>query len=349
MAVTNSLSKYDEQNKKTTFSSYLIPKKNNIEEILGKERTIRFVSSITSAIATTPALADCENYSLLSGALLGESLGLAHSPQLGQYYLVPFKKKLKNKDGQWEEKKLAQFILGVQGWKQLAIRSGQYETLNVIPVVEGEYKGRDRFSGEPTFEFIESDEERNKRKVVGYMAYFKLINGFSKVLYRTKDEMLDHADRYSQAFSRYGEKTDKYVKVSYEDYLLGKFNPKDEYLYSSFWYKGFDTMACGKVLKKLIKEYGVLSVDLQSAIDKDDKIIESYEKNENGIVEINALEVENATTTENLSENKETIEESEQNGLRGKTTAKKGKVDNKDTVESFENTQQDNILDDFFG
>lgn len=322
MALTNSLKKIEQENSKPTFSKYLLPKRNNIEEILGKERTIRFFSSITSAIASTPTLSNCEHYSLLSGALLGESLNLAHSPQLGQYYLVPFKKRFKDKNGIWQEQTLAQFILGVKGWKQLAIRSGQYETLNVIPVVEGEYKGRDRLSGEPTFEFLESDEERNKRKVVGYMAYFRLTNGFSKVLYRTKEDMLAHADRYSQAFSWHGEKTNKYTKVSYEDYLLGKYDEKDEYLYSSFWYKDFDSMACGKVLKKLIQEYGVLSVDLQSAIEKDDKIIESFEKGESGNIEVNALEVDNTTKYDNITEDGEIIEETENKGLKGKGTAK---------------------------
>ena len=288
---------------------------------------------------------------MLSGALLGESLNLAHSPQLGQYYLVPFKKRFKDKFGNWHEQTLAQFILGVKGWKQLAIRSGQYETLNVISVVEGEYKGRDRFSGEPTFEFLESDEERNQRKVIGYMAYFKLTNGFSKVLYRTKEDMLAHADRYSQAFSWKGERTNKYTKVSYEDYLLGKYNKEDEYLYSSFWYKDFDSMACGKVLKKLIQEYGVLSVDLQSALDKDDKIIESYEKGESGMLEINALEVDNTTKYDNLDKGEEIIEEDTNTALKGETkaqTSKKKKMETP-TVEVVANEDGEiDGFDDFF-
>ena len=190
------------------------------------------------------------------------------------------------------------------------------------------------------------------RKVIGYMAYFKLTNGFSKVLYRTKEDMLAHADRYSQAFSWKGERTNKYTKVSYEDYLLGKYNKEDEYLYSSFWYKDFDSMACGKVLKKLIQEYGVLSVDLQSALDKDDKIIESFEKGESGMLEINALEVDNTTKYDNLDKDKEIIEEDTNTALKGETkaqTSKKKKME-APTVEVVAN--EDGEIDgfeDFFG
>ena len=343
MALTNSLKPYETDNTPKTFSSYLIPKKTNIEGILGKERTVRFISSITSAIASTPTLAGCEHYSLLSGALLGESLGLCHSPQLGQYYLVPFKKRFKDKNGDWQETTLAQFILGVKGWKQLAIRSGQYETLDVIEIRDGEYKGRDKWSGEPMFEFIENDIERNSKKVIGYLAYFKLLNGFSKRLYRTKEEMLDHADRYSQAFSRYGEKTNKYTKVSYEEFLKNYDKLKDDRLYSSFWYKDFDSMAKGKVIKKLIQDYGVLSVDLQDAISKDDKIIEDYETNEDGVLQVNALEVENNTKYDKTSESEEIVENNTKSDLKAKQSPKTVEV------EQVEQNDQENFgLEEFF-
>lgn len=354
MALTNSLKQYEKDETPKTFSAYLVPKKTNIEGILGKERTVRFISSITSAIASTPTLATCEHYSLLSGALLGESLGLCHSPQLGQYYLVPFKKRFL-KDGKWQETTLAQFILGVKGWKQLAIRSGQYETLDVIEIREGEYKGRDKWSGEPIFEFIENDIERNSKKVIGYLAYFKLLNGFSKRLYRTKEEMLDHADRYSQAFSRYGEKTNKYTKVSYEEFLKNYDKLKDDRLYSSFWYKDFDAMAKGKVIKKLIQDYGVLSVDLQDAISKDDKLIEDYETNDDGVLQVNALEVENTTKYDKIAETEEIVEQDEKTDLKAteslETTKKTKSSKNKEetVVETDEDNEQAVFgIDDFF-
>lgn len=347
MALTNSLKPYSsDKPQKVTFTQFIVPKKKNIEEILGKERTIRFISAITSAVATNPAIQECEQISVFSGALLGESLGLAHSPQLGQYYLVPFKKKFKNADGKWEQTTLAQFILGVQGWKQLAIRSGEYETLNVIPVKDGEYKGRDRWSGEPVFEFYENDELRDSKPVVGYLASFRLKNGFSKCLYRTKTDMLKHADRYSQAFSWKGEKTDKYTKVSYEEFLANYEKLKDDRLYSSFWYQDFDTMACGKVLKKLIKEYGILSVDLQSAIDKDDKIINDYENN-NGYVEITSSEPKNADISVKADENGEVIEEPAKDDLKGDKTATTD-TNAKDNSNKDETHIQESLVDEFF-
>ena len=90
----------------------------------------RFVAAITSAVATNPALQECDPATILSGALLGESLGLSPSPQLGQYYLVPY----------WNGKKKcqdAQFQLGYKGYVQLALRSGYYKHLNVIAVKAG--------------------------------------------------------------------------------------------------------------------------------------------------------------------------------------------------------------------
>jgi len=103
-------------------------------------RARRFVAAISSAVAVNPALQECEAGSILSGALLGESLNLSPSPQLGQYYLVPFKSKAKkDREGRIisPECTKAQFILGYKGYIQLAIRSGQYTKINVIEVKEG--------------------------------------------------------------------------------------------------------------------------------------------------------------------------------------------------------------------
>lgn len=152
----------------------------------------RFVAAITSAVAVNPALQECDAGTILSGALLGESLNLSPSPQLGQYYLVPYKDKRRGS--------IAQFQLGYKGYIQLAERSGQYLDIDAFPVVDGEYKGRDRFTRRPILEFLEDDGERENRPVVGYYAYFELTNGFRKVLYWSKEKMLAHADRYSQAF-----------------------------------------------------------------------------------------------------------------------------------------------------
>ena len=136
--------------------------KKLINNTLGDpERSKRFIASISSAVATNPNLQQCEAGTILSGALLGESLNLSPSPQLGHYYLVPYKN---NKSGVTE----AQFQLGWHGYYQLAIRSGQYKDLDVIEIKEGEYLGRDKQTGKQKFEFIEDEYERiseiDKRK-----------------------------------------------------------------------------------------------------------------------------------------------------------------------------------------
>ena len=135
--------------------------KKLINNTLGDpKRASKFIAAISSAVATNASLQQCDAGSILSGALLGEALNLSPSPQLGQYYLVPFKDK-------------AQFQLGYKGYIQLAIRSGQYKDIDVIEVREGEYKGRDKITGKHQFEFIEDEVEREEKPIIGYMAYFE--------------------------------------------------------------------------------------------------------------------------------------------------------------------------------
>ena len=154
------------------------------------KRAQRFVAAITSAVATNPALQDCDPPTILSGALLGESLGLSPSPQLGQYYLVPY----------WNKKKGcndAQFQLGYKGYVQLALRSGYYKRLNVIAVKAGELIHYDPLTEDVEFKVIWNEDEREKAATVGYLAMFEYLNGFRKTIYWSKDKMLAHADKYS--------------------------------------------------------------------------------------------------------------------------------------------------------
>ena len=230
-----------------------------VSQALGKNAQ-RFTASIISAVSTNPALQKCTQRSVLSGALLGESLGLSPSPQLGQYYLVPFDKK--DRQGNVIETN-AQFVLGAKGYKQLAMRSGQYLDIDVLEIKEGEYKGRDKHTGKQVFEFIENDDERDALPTIGYMAYFELLNGFRKQVYWTKAKMLRHADTYSPAFSA----------KKYENYVSGKI-PKDElYKYSSFWYKNFDEMAFKTLIRHLISQWGVMSIEMQDAFIRDNAVI----------------------------------------------------------------------------
>ena len=157
----------------------------------------------------------------------------------------------------------------------LAERSGQYLDIDAFPVVEGEYKGRDRFTRRPVLEFLEDDEEREKRPVVGYYAYFELVNGFRKVLFWSREKMISHADRYSQAFHAGAVESQdtRRSRVSFEDYLAGKFPESDAWKYSSFWYKDFDAMACKTMLRQLISKWGIMSIDLQRALASDEEAV----------------------------------------------------------------------------
>ena len=201
---------------------------------------------------------------ILSAALLGESLNLCPSPQLGQFYMVPYKD---NKRGVVN----AQFQLGYKGYIQLAIRSGQYKRLNVLPIKSGELKAWDPLTEEITVE-INDSENRDTLPTIGYYAMFEYINGFRKVLYWTKAKMLHHADAYSKAFSV--EATNgKYPKVSFADYEAGNYDKNSEWLYSSFWYKNFDDMACKTMLRQLISRWGIMSTELQKAYESDMGVI----------------------------------------------------------------------------
>lgn len=219
------------------------------------DRARSFTASITSAVAVNPALQECDAGTILAGALLGESLKLSTSPQLGQYYLVPFKNKR-------QQTVTAQFVLGYKGYIQLALRSGQYKDLDVMVIKQGEYMGKDPETGKARFKFIEDDDVRDALPTVGYMAFFEYLNGFRKVIYWSKEKMMTHADTYSPSFSRKG----------YEDLLAGKVPQSEMWRYSSFWYKNFDDMAKKTMLRQLISRWGVMSVDMQTALEHDDTI-----------------------------------------------------------------------------
>lgn len=229
------------------------------------ERSKRFVAAITSAVAVNKQLQECDAGSILAGALLGESLKLSPSPQLGQYYLVPFGDKKTNE-------KRASFVMGFKGYIQLAERSGYYKDIDAMEIRQGEYLGKDPDTGKPRFRFVEDDDEREALPVVGYMAYFEYVNGFKKVLYWPRKKMLKHADKYSPAFSLHAT-GGKYPKVSFEDYLAGKYDKKDEWLYSSFWYSDFDGMAMKTMIRQLLSKWGMLSIELENAYLKDNSVL----------------------------------------------------------------------------
>lgn len=242
MAVNNSLQK---SQKRLSIGSYLTGDavKQRINHVIGGKDGQRFISAVVSAVQTNPALQECTNQSILSAALLGESLKLSPSPQLGQYYMVPFNDK--------ERGKVAQFQLGYKGYIQLAIRSGQYKKLNVLAIKAGELVKFNPLNEEIEVKLIEDEEQREAAETIGYYAMFEYTNGFRKALYWSKKKMEAHALKYSQGY-----KNDKKKGTAY-----------------TFWSKDFDGMAYKTMLRQLISKWGIMSIDMASAIDADMAVI----------------------------------------------------------------------------
>lgn len=281
---------------------------NFINKSLGDpKRAARFISAITSAVVTTPALQECDAMSIVSAGLLGESLALSPSPQLGQYYMVPFND---NKN----DRKVAQFILGYKGYIQLAIRSGQYKKMTVLAIKEGELINFDPLAEEIEVKLIEDETEREAAPTIGYYAMFEYINGFRKAIYWSKNKMLGHADRYSPAFSKNETqitvKGKKKTKVSFEDYEKGNYPREDEWMYSSFWYKDFDGMAYKTMLRQLISKWGIMSAEMQEAFTKDSAVI-----NQDGSADFIEQDAYEPDTENDVIEQDEPSEEVDINAL----------------------------------
>lgn len=263
MAVNNSLQK---SQKRLGIGSYLTGDavKQRINQVIGGKDGQRFISAVISAVQTNPTLQECTNQSILSAALLGESLKLSPSPQLGQYYLVPFNDK--------DRGKVAQFQLGYKGYIQLAIRSGQYKKLNVLAIKEGELVRFDPLNEEIEVKLIEDEEQREAAETIGYYAMFEYTNGFRKALYWSKNKMEAHALKYSQGY-----KNDKKKGTAY-----------------TFWSKDFDGMAYKTMLRQLISKWGIMSIDMASAIDADMTVInedgtKDYVDNDPDVIEMEPI------------------------------------------------------------
>ena len=185
------------QAKKQTFSAYLTQDaiKNRINAMIGGKDGQRFITSIVSAVSVNPALAECDYGTIFSAAMLGESLKLSPSPQLGQYYMVPFKDKKRGRS-------VASFILGYKGYLQLAIRSGYYKKINVLVLKEGELVNYDPLNEEIEVQLIEDDDIRDAAPTIGYYAMFEYQNGFRKAMYWSKKKMMKHANSTAQPLAQ---------------------------------------------------------------------------------------------------------------------------------------------------
>lgn len=239
-------------NGKATFSqviampSYQAMLTNAIQDPI---RRMRFVTNIVSLVSATPALKSCSPDSIISAALQIEALNL--NPTLGEAHVIPYGNK-------------ATFQMGAKGYRQLAMRSGQYLDIDDIEVRLGEYKGRSPQNGKPIFEFISDDDVREDLPIVGYLAYFTLLNGFQASVYFSKTKMIKWASRYSQSFN----------EELYNKYLVyletGEGMTDNELrLASAPWVSNFDAQASKTVIKQLLSKKGILSVDLIDAFKND--------------------------------------------------------------------------------
>jgi recombination protein RecT len=201
--------------------------RKRFDEVLGKKAP-GFISSIISVVNSSSNLKVSDPRSILASAAIAAALDLPINPSLGFAHIVPYSGK-------------AQFQMGWKGFVQLAIRTGQYETMNAAKIYEGELKSWNRVTAE-----IELDLDSKKSDVViGYVAFFKLTNGFRKYLYMTKEEATKHGSRYSQSFTKPGGR----------------------------WQQDFDAMALKTVVKMLLSKWGILSVEMQKAIQADQAVV----------------------------------------------------------------------------
>ena len=209
-----------------------------LASVLGEKKQA-FVNNLTALVSNDKGLQVCEPTTLMFAALKATALDLPLDNNLGFAYVIPFKD---NKLG----KTVATFMCGYKGITQLSIRSGQFKTINVTDVREGELKGRNRMTGELDFEWIEDDAVRCKLPIIGYVGYFKLLSGYSKTTYWSVEELKQHGVKYSQTYKKgYG-----------------------------VWVDNFDQM-CRKTVIKLMLNKGdaPMSVEMQQAIKYDQSVI----------------------------------------------------------------------------
>jgi recombination protein RecT len=220
--------------------------KKRFEEIMG-QKAGGFIASITSLVSSSTNFDGTDATTIISSAIQAATLDLPINPNLGFAWIIPY----------WDGKKkikVAQFQLGYKGFLQLAMRTSHYKTINVSEVYRGDIKKIDRFTGQ--IEFNTDNQPDFSKQPLGYVAYFRLLNGFEKYWYLTRDEVLAHAKRFSKTYSK----------------------EKDKF--SGQWEEDFDGMAKKTTLKLLLSKYGILSVQLQQAIQADQAVVKEGEGNE---------------------------------------------------------------------
>ena len=223
-----------------------------LKSVIGSNKE-KFVTNLVSAVNQNKALQECSNQSLVSGALVATTLNLSLNSSFGYAYLVPYNKK-------GSDLKDAQLQIGYKGYIQLALRTGEYQRLNAVPIYKSQFQSWNALTEDlklNSFDSFDGDE------VIGYVAYFRLNNGFEKTMFWSYDKMLNHADKYSQAFSA----------SAYEKLKKGEIPEKDLWKFSSFWYKSFDDMALKTMLRQLLSKFGIMSEEMREAYDYDQSVV----------------------------------------------------------------------------
>jgi len=245
--------------------------KQKFQELLGKKAP-SFITSVLQIVASNNLLSKADPASVYQSAAVAAILDLPLNNSIGFAYIVPYNESYKDGDGNWQKRTVAQFQLGYKGFKQLALRSGQFLTIHATDVREGEVIKRDRLTGEMDFKWIENDSERAQKKVVGYVSFFKLLNGYTQTFYMSSEELLAHGKRYSQTF-----KQDK-----------------------GLWKDDFHSMALKTVTKLNLSKNAPLSVEMQKAIVFDQAVVSDVDTQDVHYTDNHDLLLEEQITLEDL-------------------------------------------------
>jgi recombination protein RecT len=235
--------------------------KAKFQEMLGK-RSTSFITSVLQIVASNKYLQNADPNSIYHSAAVAATLDLPLNAALGFACIVPYNESYKDQQGNWQKRQVAQFQIMAKGFKQLALRSGQFVVMNVTDVREGEIKDQDRLRGYIEFTWEKDDVKRRALPIVGYVSYFELLNGYSKTLYMTVQDLRDHAQEYSQTYQQ----------------KKGK------------WVDDFDAMCRKTVIKLNLSKDAPLSVDMQRAMIADQAVI----KDSSDTLEVDYVDNENS-------------------------------------------------------
>lgn len=257
--------------------------RTRFNELLG-DRAPQFISSLVSIINADVSLQRAfyeAPMTVIQAALKAATFDLPIDNNLGYAYIVAFNNSKKQADGTWKKTMEAAFMLGWKGMHQLALRTSIYKRINVVDIREGELKFYDRLTEEIEIEFIEDEDERELLPIIGYVGYYRLINGAEKTIYMTVKQIQNHEKKF-----RKGDQ-------------MGK-----------GWRDDWDAMARKTVYRKLIGKWGVMSIDYRNrkeAVALANQIQDEYQL-ETSNIEFEYNENGEVTTAEDSSGNGDVAE-----------------------------------------